>query len=95
MDLIKFTQDYNLLKTTISVVFSTFVYDLVSSFGNNLVIPLIDINSNGKEDVKELSQIRTKVLGRTLKTGAFLTSLFKFIIMFCIVFTIHYIVTKM
>lgn len=90
-DFTSFIKENNLVRASISLVVSTFVYDLLLSFGNNILLPLInfDINKNNKPDFKELKNIKITLLGKQLKIGAFMSSLIKFIVMTTIVFIIY------
>ena len=72
----KYLSNQNLVITVLVTVISSYVYDLVNSFINNIMMPII-YKEKDKMSNNNLNDYVIKVNGVTLKTGEFLRSLIK------------------
>ena len=82
----------NVFVTVVGMLVGSELRTLVLSVTNNLIDPIfnIDLNNNGKDDLKCLFNSESKVLGMTFKYGKVLKDLLHFIIMIIIAFIIAY-----
>jgi large-conductance mechanosensitive channel len=69
-------------------VLSTFVNQLVFSFINDIIMPIIDRDGNddNKPDINKISDYTIKTNGITFKIGAFIVALIRFILLLFIIF---------
>jgi large-conductance mechanosensitive channel len=79
------------------VVIATFVNELVISFINDIILPVIerDGNNDNEPDINRLKHIIYKTNGITFKIGSFLISLIKFCILMVILFFISIFILKL
>ena len=78
-------------------VISTFVNQLVMSFINDIILPIIDRDGNDdkKPDIDKISDYIIKTNGITFRVGAFIVALIRFIILLFIIFTLSIVLIKM
>ena len=78
-------------------VISTFVNQLVLSFMNDIVLPIIDRDGNDdqKPDIDKIADYKIKTNGITFKIGAFIVALIRFIILIIIIFILSLVLVKM
>ncbi len=78
-------------------VISTFVNQLVLSFINDIVLPIIDRDGNNDEkpDIEKIADYKIKTNGITFKMGAFIVALIRFIILMFIIFILSIVLVKM
>lgn len=78
-----------LLGITIAVI-AAFVNQLVFSFINDIIIPIIDRDgdNDNEPDINKLSNYKVKINGITFKTGAFILALIRFILVLFFVFMV-------
>ncbi len=62
---------------------STFVNELVLSFINDIILPIIDRDgdNNGEPDINRIKYLTIKTNGITFRVGSFIVSLIRFIIL--------------
>ena len=86
---IKYFSNQNLVLTVLVTVISNYVYELVTSLINYIILPFIykekDNMSNDNQNNNPNDYVM-KINGVTLKTGNFLRSLIKFILLMIIIF---------
>jgi large-conductance mechanosensitive channel len=77
-------------------VISTFVNQLVMSFINDIVLPIIDRDGNNdkKPDIDKIAGYTIKTNGITFKIGAFIVALIRFIILLSIIFILSLVLVK-
>jgi len=90
-DILKYLTGDNIIVTVLITVISNYIFDVVSTFINYMVLPFIDakkINQkNEKGDFKNLNEYTVKVNDKVnLHIGYFLRSLIKFVLMLVIMF---------
>lgn len=78
-------------------VISTFVNQLVLSFMNDIIIPIIDRDGNNyqKPDIDKIGNYTIKTNGITFKVGAFIVALIRFVILIFIIFILSLVLVKM
>ena len=81
--LIKYLTDANIIVTVLVTVISTFTYDLVSSFINDIIFPIVEHAEGSKKG--NLNDYIINVQGKKIKTGMFLRNLIKFVLLFVII----------
>ena len=86
---IKYFSNQNLVLTVLVTVISNYVYELVTSLINYIILPFIykekDNMTNDNQNNNPNDYVM-KINGVTLKTGNFLRSLIKFILLMIIIF---------
>ncbi len=89
------TTNTALLGITIAVM-AAFINQLVFSFINDIIIPIIDRDgdNDNEPDINKLSNYKLKVNGITFKTGAFLLALIRFILVLFFIFIVCLIILK-
>ncbi len=89
------TTNTALLGITIAVM-AAFINQLVFSFINDIIIPIIDRDgdNDNEPDINKLSNYKFKVNGITFKTGAFLLALIRFILVLFFIFIVCLIILK-
>ncbi len=77
-------------------VISTFVNQLVMSFINDIILPIIDRDGNNdkKPDIEKIADYTIKTNGITFKIGAFIVALIRFIILIFIIFILSLVLVK-
>lgn len=75
-------------------VLSTFINELVFSFINDIVLPILDRDSNddNEPDINKIRHMTVKTSGITFKVGSFIISLIRFIVLIFILFVIALII---
>jgi large-conductance mechanosensitive channel len=78
-------------------VISAFANNLIHSFINDIILPIIDRdgNSDNDPDINKLNNFTINFYGITFKVGAFIIALIKFIILLFILFIIGIILIKL
>ena len=86
---IKYFSNQNLVLTVLVTVISNYVYELVTSLINYIILPFIykekDNMTNDNQNSNPNDYVM-KINGITLKTGNFLRSLIKFVLLMIIIF---------
>jgi hypothetical protein len=84
-----------ILGITIAVV-ATFINQLVFSFINDIIMPIIDRdgNNDNEPDINKIANYVIKINGITFKIGAFILALIRFILVLFFIFIICYILIK-
>ena len=87
-DFFIFLKNNNILPTIIATVMSTFITQLVTSFADDIIMPIIyrDGDNDGKADIKSLENTIMKVNGVSIKIGKFAVVLIKVTLIFIILF---------
>ena len=88
---IKFLKKNNVFSLAVAAVLSAHVNKLTESFIDDIIMPIIniDINKDGNEDLKtKLENIEFNIFHIKFKTGKFLLSIIKFIIISFIIYII-------
>ncbi len=78
-------------------VISTFVNQLVLSFMNDIILPIIDRDGNDDQqpDINKIVDYTIKTNGITFKIGAFIVALIRFVILIFIIFILSLVLVKM
>jgi large-conductance mechanosensitive channel len=78
-------------------VISAFANQLLFSFINDIILPVIDRdgNSDNDPDINKLNNFVIKFFGITFKVGAFIIALIRFILLLFILFIIGLILIKL
>ncbi len=89
------TKNTALLGITIAVV-ATFVNQLVISFINDIIMPIIDRdgNNDNEPDINKIANYKIKVTGMTFKIGAFILALIRFILVLFFILIVCLILLK-
>lgn len=84
-----------LLGITIAVL-AAFVNQLVISFINDIIIPIIDRDgdNDNEPDINKIANYTVKINGITFKIGAFVLALIRFILVLFFIFIVCYILLK-
>ena len=84
-----------ILGITIAVV-ATFVNQLVFSFINDIIMPIIDRdgNNDNEPDINKIANYVIKINGITFKIGAFILALIRFVLVLFFIFVICLILIK-
>lgn len=83
----KYLSDGNVILTVLVTIISNYVYELINSLVNNIILPIVDREKyNNQEHYNNLNDYVLQFNGINLKTGAFLRSLIKFILIMIIIF---------
>ncbi len=90
-----FTNNSALFGVTIAVV-SMFVNQLVFSFINDIIMPVIDRDGNddNNPDINKIADYNIKVGGITFKIGAFIIALIRFVLVMFFLFIVCVILVK-
>ena len=85
---INFIEENNIISTVISTTLGFKTKEMVESLINDLIIPIIniDLNNDGKSEIKNLESFKITFLGITLNFGKFITNLIKYILVIYIVY---------
>jgi large-conductance mechanosensitive channel len=77
-------------------VLSSFVNQLVFSFINDIIMPVIDRdgNNDNQPDINKIADYKVKTGGITFKVGAFILSLIRFILLLFILFILCIVIIK-
>lgn len=77
-------------------VMSTFVNQLVLSFINDIVMPIIDRdgNNDNQPDINRIANYTIKINGITFKIGAFILALIRFILLLFMIFILSFVLIK-
>ena len=83
-----FLKNNNILSTIIATVMSTFITQLVTSFADDIIMPIIyrDGDNDGKADINKLENTVMKVNGINIKIGKFTVVLIKVTLIFVVLF---------
>ena len=84
-----------MLGITIAVL-ATFVNQLVLSFINDIIMPIIDRDGNddNKPDINRIAEYKIKTGGITFRIGAFILALIRFILLLFMLFVISLVIIK-
>ncbi len=85
-----------LFAITIAVM-SAFINQLLFSFINDIIVPIIDRDGNNDDepDINKLNNFTLKIAGITFKVGAFILALIRFIVLIFILFIIGLVLIKL
>lgn len=87
-----FFKNNNLTANIILTVLSTFITELILSFLENIITPIIDINNDNKPDSQNLKELTIKTKkGQNIKIGSFIISFIKFLVVLLLISIIIYI----
>lgn len=75
----------NIIVAVLITVISNFVFEMVTSLLNDIIMPLFDSNNNNRSDVDELKDITINFKGKKIMIGSFIRSLIRFIIVFTLI----------
>jgi large-conductance mechanosensitive channel len=77
-------------------VLSTFVNQLVLSFINDIIMPVIDRDGNddNQPDINKIADYKIKAGGITFRIGAFILALIRFILLLFILFILCLVIIK-
>ncbi len=77
-------------------VMSTFVNQLVLSFINDIIMPIIDRdgNNDNEPDINRIANYTITTNGITFKIGAFIVALIRFILLLFIIFILSMVLIK-
>ncbi len=77
-------------------VMSTFVNQLVLSFINDIIMPIIDRdgNNDNKPDINRIADYTITTNGITFKIGAFIVALIRFMLLLFIIFILSMVLIK-
>ena len=83
-----FLKENDVVKYTLYTIIAGQVGELVGVFTNDVIAPIIHIDSNqdGIEDIRTLSSVEVKILGARIKIGKLLMNFIKFVIVIYITF---------
>jgi len=78
-------------------VLSSFVNQLVFSFINDIIMPVIDRdgNNDNQPDINKIVDYKVKTGGITFKVGAFILALIRFILLLFILFILCLVIIKL
>jgi large-conductance mechanosensitive channel len=84
-----------MLGITIAVL-GTFVNQLVVSFINDIIMPIIDRdgNNDNKPDINKIADYTIKTGGITFRIGAFILALIRFVLLLFMLFIIALVIIK-
>jgi large-conductance mechanosensitive channel len=84
-----------MLGITIAVL-ATFVNQLVLSFINDIIMPIIDRDGNddNKPDINKIADFKVKAGGITFRVGAFILALIRFILLLFMLFIVSLVIIK-
>jgi len=84
------------LGITIAVM-ASFVNQLVFSFINDIIMPVIDRdgNNDNQPDINKIADYQVKTGGITFRVGAFILALIRFVILIFILFIICVVIVKL
>ena len=90
MKIIKFFIDNDFKTITIASILSRMITELLYSFIDNLLYPIlkVDINNDGKPDINNYINKTTSILNINFKFAKFIIDLIKFIVVLYIVYLI-------
>ena len=85
-----------MLGITIAVL-STFINQLVLSFINDIIMPIIDRdgNNDNKPDINKIADYTVKTGGITFRVGAFILALIRFVLLLFILFILCLVIIKL
>ncbi len=77
-------------------VMSTFVNQLVLSFINDIIMPIIDRdgNNDNQPDINRIANYTITTNGITFKIGAFIVALIRFVLLLFIIFILSIVLIK-
>jgi large-conductance mechanosensitive channel len=76
---------------------ASFVNQLVFSFINDIIMPIIDRdgNNDNQPDINKIADFKIKTAGITFKVGAFILALIRFILLLFIIFFLCVVLVKL
>ena len=85
-----------MLGITIAVL-ATFVNQLVLSFINDIIMPIIDRDGNNDNtpDINRIAEYKIKAGGITFRVGAFILALIRFILLLFMLFIVSLVIIKL
>jgi large-conductance mechanosensitive channel len=85
-----------MLGITIAVL-ATFVNQLVLSFINDIIMPIIDRDGNddNKPDINKIAEYKVKAGGITFRVGAFILALIRFVLLLFMLFIVSLVIIKL
>ena len=84
------------LGITIAVL-ASFVNQLVFSFINDIIMPIIDRdgNNDNEPDINKIADFKVKTGGITFKVGAFILALIRFVLLIFMIFILCLVLVKL
>lgn len=85
-----------MLGITIAVL-ATFVNQLVLSFINDIIMPIIDRdgNNDNKPDINKIADYTIKTGGITFRVGAFILALIRFVLLLFMLFIVALVIIRL
>ena len=85
-----------MLGITIAVL-STFINQLVLSFINDIIMPIIDRDGNNDNtpDINKIADYKVKIGGITFRFGAFILALVRFVLLLFMLFIVSLVIIKL
>ena len=85
---VNFLSEYHFKSAIVATVLSRLISDLLYSLIDNIIYPIIriDLNNDGKPDIKSYVNSSTNILGIKLKLSKFIVDFFKFIFLIFIIY---------
>jgi len=87
---ISFLKENNIITTAIAAILSDRINEVTNIFVNSVVMPFIniDLDNDGKEDIKKLEDVSVNVFSAKLEIGKLIYAIIKFVIIMYVVFII-------
>lgn len=91
VEFLNFLKNNNIAATIVATVLSSYITDLTSSFADDLILPILnlDIDGDGKSDINTLKKFQLKYKGVEIKIGNFMFTLLKVLVIFFVLFYIN------
>ena len=85
---VKFLNNNSIFAFMISALLTERLNDLISCIMNDLIIPIINIDTDGdgQKDIKIIENKKLNFFGIRIKIGKFITCIIKFILVFYLIF---------
>ena len=89
-DFFDFLNNNNLAATIIATVLSTHISELTTSFADDIILPIInmDTDGDGKADIQNLKNIKLKFKGLSINIGKFCITFIRVFVIFLALFLI-------
>lgn len=90
-EFILFLKNNNIAATIVATVLSSYITELTSSFADDLILPILnlDFDGDGKSDIKSIKKIKIQYKGMVINIGNFILTLIKVLVIFISLFYIN------
>lgn len=90
-EFILFLKNNNIAATIVATVLSSYITELTSSFTDDLILPVLnlDLDGDGKSDIKSIKKIKIQYKGMVINIGNFILTFIKVSIIFIVLFYIN------